>query len=41
LDHPEYICFHIDDIPNEIITIYNLCDIVHENYVCSEINKGM
>jgi hypothetical protein len=31
----------MDDIPDEIITIYNLHDIVHENYVYSEINKGM
>jgi hypothetical protein len=41
LDCPEYICFHINDIPDEIITVYNLRDIVHENYVYSEINKGM
>jgi hypothetical protein len=41
LDCPKYIHFHIEDIPDEIITIYNLRDIVHENYVYSEINKGM
>jgi hypothetical protein len=41
LDHPKYIRFHIEDIPDEIITIYNLRDIIHENYVYSEINKGM
>jgi hypothetical protein len=32
LDCPEYaIRFHLEDIPDEIITIYNLRDIVHEN----------
>jgi hypothetical protein len=41
LDRPKYICFHINDILDEIITIYNLRDIFHESYVYSEINKGM
>jgi hypothetical protein len=41
LDHPEYIRFHIDDIPDEIFTIYNLRNIIYKNYVYSEINKGM
>jgi hypothetical protein len=41
LDCPEYIHFHINDIPNKIITLCNLRDIVHDNYVYSEINKGL
>jgi hypothetical protein len=41
LDCPEYIRFHVDDIPDKIITIYNLRNIVNKNYVYSEINKGM
>jgi hypothetical protein len=39
LERPKYMCFHIDDIPDKIIKLYNLLDIVHDGYVYCEINK--
>lgn len=41
LDRPEYMRFHVDDIPEEIIQLYSLHDIMHDGYVYCEINKGM
>ena len=41
MDRPEYMCFAIEDIPEEIIQAYNLHAIVHNGYVYVQINKGM
>jgi hypothetical protein len=41
MDRPEFMQFKLSDIPNNIIDIYKLRDIVHNGYVFVRIQKGM
>ncbi len=42
MPNPEYMCLHLDIIPNKIIAHYNLCNIVTPSgWVYIEIWKGM
>ena len=41
LDHPEYVCIKLADIPQEFIDEYNLPEYAHDGWVYFEITKGV
>ena len=41
MERPEYMRIHISLIPPEIVEQYRLMNLVHNDYVYIEINKGM
>jgi hypothetical protein len=41
MDRPEYMQILVKHIPDEIMTEYNLHELVHKGYVYTRIEKGM
>ena len=41
LDHPEYVCIKLSDIPQDFIHEYDRLDSVRDDWVYFEINRGV
>jgi hypothetical protein len=41
MSRPEYMRFHISQIPDEIIDAYNLRSLAHNDWIYVKINKGI